>query len=144
MNRCDGPREDPDMRRTAALTLGLLVLTSACSGSSSSSSDSPAATAKPGAAVAIPLLSFTPDSVQVKVGQTVTWTNGNDIKHVLVEGTYQVDKSTGLRTSEKDDGVFSLTVAKKGDVVSHTYDKAGTFSYFCTIHKGMNATVTVS
>jgi plastocyanin len=129
------------MRRTAALALGLLVATTACSGSSSSGAK-PAA--KPGAAVAIPLLSFTPDTVRVKVGQTVTWTNGNDIKHVLVEGTYQVDKSTGLRTSEKDDGTFSLTVNKKGDVVSHTYDKAGTFTYFCTIHKGMNATVVVS
>lgn len=129
------------MRRTAALALGLLVATTACSGSSGAK---PAGAAKPGAAVAIPLLSFTPDTVQVKVGQTVTWTNGNDIKHVLVQGTYQVDKSTGLRTSEKGDGTFSLTVDQKGDVVSHTYDKAGTFTYFCTIHKGMNGTVVVS
>ena len=131
------------MRRAAALALGTLLLTTtACSGSSSSSK--PTTPAKPGAAVAIPLLSFMPDTVNVKVGQTVTWTNGNDIKHVLVEGTYQVDKGTGLRTSEKDDGVFSLTVNRKGDVVSHTYDKAGTFTYFCTIHKGMNGTVVVS
>ena len=130
------------MRRSTALALGILLATTACSGSSSGSK--PAAPHKPGASVAIPLLSLTPDTVRVKVGQTVTWTNGNDISHVLVEGTYQVDKSTGLRTSEHDDGTFSLKVSKKGDVVSHTYDKAGTFTYFCTIHKGMNGTVIVS
>ena len=130
------------MRRTAALGLTFLLATTACSGSSSSST--PASPHKPGADVAIPLLSFTPDTVSVKVGQTGTWTNGNDISHVRVEGTYQVDKGTGLRTSEKDDGSFSLKVNKKGDVVSHTYDKAGTFTYFCTIHKGMNGTVVVS
>ena len=132
------------MRRAAALATGVLLLTTACSGSSSGpSADKQTTPAKPGTAVAIPLLAFKPDAATVKVGQTVTWTNGNDIKHVLVEGTYEVDKSSGLRTSEKDDGAFSLTVEKKGDVVSHTYDKAGTFTYYCTIHKGMNGTVTV-
>lgn len=130
--------------RRAALASGLLLITTvtACSGSSSSGAK-PTTPTKPGASVAIPLLSFTPATVTVKTGQTVTWTNGNNIKHVVVEGTYQLDKSSGLRTSEKDDGAFSLTVEKKGDVVSHTYDKAGTFPYFCTIHKGMNGTVVV-
>jgi plastocyanin len=37
-----------------------------------------------------------------------------------------------------------LKLSKKGQQVSHTYDKAGTFTYFCTIHKGMNGSVTVS
>jgi plastocyanin len=127
----------------AAAALGTLLLASACGGSSDSDAK-PAAdgAAKPGASVGIPLLSFDPATVTIKAGQTVTWTNGNNISHVLEEGSYAVDKD-GLRTSEKSDGAFSLKVAKKGDVVSHTYDKAGTFTYFCTIHKGMNATVVV-
>ena len=132
------------MRRTAAAAaLGTLLLASACGGSSDGKKDSAAAgPTKPGASVAIPLLSFDPAKVTVKAGQTVTWTNKNDISHVLQEGTYTLD-GNGLRSSEKSDGAFSLKVDKKGDVVSHTYDKPGTFTYFCTIHKGMNATVVV-
>jgi len=133
------------VRRTAAAAaLGTLLLTAACGGSSGSGKAATAAPAKPGAAVAIPLLSFTPDKVTIHPGQTVTWTNGNDITHVLVQGSYQVDPGSGLRTSEKDDRTFSLKVAHKGDVVTHTYPVAGTFTYFCSIHKGMNATVTVT
>lgn len=132
------------MRRAPAVAItGLVLLTAACSSSSSKGdSAASAAPAKPGAAVAIPLLMFSPDKVTVKTGQTVTWTNGNDINHVLVEGTYKVD-GNGLRTSETDDKAFNLKVAKKGDVVSHTYEKAGTYTYYCTIHKGMNGTVVV-
>ena len=133
------------MRRTAAAAgIGIVLLTSACGGSDDTAGDGPSAPAKPGATVTVPLLSFTPGDVTIKVGQTVTWVNGNDIGHVIEEGTYEVDKTSGLRTSEKSDGAFSLKIAKKGDTVSYTYPKAGTFSYFCTIHKGMNATVTVS
>jgi len=127
-------------RRCAVAAIGVLLLTG-CSGSSGGTTGAPPA--KPGAGVTIPLLSFTPDKVTVKAGQTVTWTNGNDISHLLVEGTYKVG-SDGLRSSQTDDGAFSLKVAKKGDVVSHTYPKAGTFTYYCSIHKGMNATVVVT
>jgi plastocyanin len=129
-------------RRHAAAAIGVLLLTAACSGGSTGG-PAKATTARPGAGVAIPLLSFTPDKVTIKAGQTVTWTNGNDISHVLVEGTYKVS-SDGLRSSQTDDGTFSLKVAKKGDVVAHTYPKAGTFTYYCSIHKGMNATVVVT
>jgi plastocyanin len=132
------------MRRLTALAgIGVVLLASGCGGSSSTKGDSPSAAAKPGATVTIPLLTFTPGYVTIKTGQTVTWVNKNDITHEIVEGSYELDKSSGLRTSEKSDGAFSLKVAKKGDTVYYTYPKAGTFTYFCTIHKGMNATVTV-
>ena len=139
------------MRRTTlVVALAPLLALTACSGGGSSKASTtpgsgPAKTAaKPGTTVKIPLLSFDPEKATVKVGQTVTWVNGNDINHVLVEGTYKVDPATMLRTSETDDKAFNLTVAKKGDTVEHTYAKAGTFTYYCTIHKGMNATVTVT
>jgi plastocyanin len=89
------------------------------------------------------LLAFDPKEVRVQTGQTVSWVGGGNITHVLVQGTYEVG-ADGLRTKETDDKAFSLKLTKKGQQVSHTYDKAGTFTYFCTIHKGMNGTVTVS
>jgi plastocyanin len=129
------------MRRaiTLAAAGAALLVTSACSGSSD---PEPATASLPGATVTIPLLAFDPATVTIAPGQTVTWKNGNDISHVLVERTYTVG-ADGLRTSETPDGAFSLKVDNTGDTVSHTYPKAGTFTYYCSIHKGMNATVTV-
>ncbi|MCU1587953.1 MAG: Blue (Type1) copper protein [Frankiales bacterium] len=89
------------------------------------------------------LLAFDPVEAHIKVGQTVTWEAGDNIRHVLVEGTYKVGGDT-LRTSQTDDKAFNLVLTKKGQTVSHTYDKPGTFTYYCTIHHGMNGSVVVS
>ena len=129
-------------RRYAVALLSVLSLTAACGGSSApAGSKAPATHAA--ASVNTALLAFDPKEVRVKAGQTVTWIGGDDITHVLVEGTYDVGPD-GLRTKESDDKAFSLKLTKKGQQVSHTYDKAGTFTYFCTIHHGMNGTVVVS
>ena len=121
--------------------LSLLLMTAACGGSSAPSRA--AATTRADASVSTALLAFDPSEVRIKTGQTVSWIGGDNITHVLVEGTYDVG-ADGLRTKETDDQAFSLKLTKKGQQVSHTYDKAGTFTYFCTIHKGMNGTVVVS
>jgi plastocyanin len=125
------------------LAAGSLVGLSAACGGSSAGSPPAAVPAKDGVVVNTGLLSFDPQSVTVKPGQAVTWLGGDNITHVLVEGTYTVG-GDGLRTEQTEDNAFSLELTKKGQHVSHTYDKAGTFTYFCTIHKGMNGTVTVS
>lgn len=93
--------------------------------------------------VSTALLAFDPKVARIKTGQTVTWVGGDGITHVLVEGTYQVG-GDGLRTSQTDDKAFNLTLTKKGQEVSHTYDKPGTFTYYCTIHHGMNGSVVVT
>ena len=127
---------------TVAAVLSLVLTTAACGGSSDAGGEA-AATTKADASVNTALLAFDPKDVRIKTGQTVGWVGGDNITHVLVEGTYEVG-ADGLRTKENDDKAFSLKLTKKGQQVSHTYDKAGTFTYFCTIHKGMNGTVTVS
>lgn len=131
------------MRRTAlaAAGLGLLALT-ACGGSDSSPTPGEPSTAS-GPVVKMPLTQFDPAMISIKVGDTLTWENSNNIGHTLVQGTYEVD-AAGQRTSEKDDGTFTLDVKKQGDKVTHTYATAGTFTYYCTIHKAMNGTVTVA
>ncbi len=127
----------------SALAVLALSVTAACGGSQPKAGAPAGGGGAPGLTVSIPLLSFSPTALTIHKGQTVTWVNGNDINHVLVEGTYQVG-SDGLRTSQTDDMAFRLSVAKKGDVVKHTYDTVGTFTYYCTIHHGMNAAVTVT
>jgi plastocyanin len=126
----------------AATAAACLIVLTACGSSDKPSASAPPASAD-GVTVDTGLLAFNPKTANVKVGQTVTWVGGDNIKHVLVQGTYQVG-GDGLRTKEDDDGTFNLTLDRKGQKVTHTYTMPGTFTYFCTIHHGLNGTVVVS
>ena len=77
--------------------------------------------------VKIDNFTFGPAKVTVKVGTTVTWTNHDDIPHTVVS-TDKEFKSKVLDTDEK----FSATLTR-----------AGTFTYFCSIHPKMTGTVVV-
>jgi plastocyanin len=79
------------------------------------------------AAVKIDNFTFGPPSFTVPVGTTVTWTNHDDIPHTVVSED-KVLKSKVLDTDEK---------------FSYTFSKAGTYSYFCSIHPKMTGTVVV-
>ena len=138
------------MRRLAtrtALAASALLLLTACGGGSDAADAGDktggASAAKPGAVVDMDFTLFAKEDYAIKAGEALTFKNNNDITHVIVGGTYEVD-GTGARTSEKDDGTFKIDVSKKGDSGSQVYDKAGTYTFFCTIHKNMNGKVTVS
>jgi len=88
----------------------------------------PAAQQKPEATqVKIDNFSFGPAELTVPVGTTVTWTNRDDIPHTVVS-TDKVFKSKVLDTDEQ---------------FSFTFDKAGTYPYFCSIHPKMTGKVVV-
>jgi plastocyanin len=70
---------------------------------------------------------FGPHTLTVPVGATVTWTNKDDIPHTTVS----------------TDGVFKSKVMDTEDKFSYTFDKAGTYSYYCTIHPKMTGKVVV-
>jgi plastocyanin len=70
---------------------------------------------------------FGPQTLTVPVGATVTWTNKDDIPH----------------TSVSTDGVFKSKVLDTDEKFSYTFDKAGTYSYYCTIHPKMTGKVVV-
>jgi plastocyanin len=70
---------------------------------------------------------FSPASVTVAVGDTVSWRNTGEAPH----------------NATADDGSFSTPDLNKGQSASHTFSQAGTFSYICTIHPQMKGTVRV-
>src|SRR4051794_22410767 len=72
-------------------------------------------------------LFFSPASVTIAVGDTVTWHNTGQAPH----------NATG------DGGSFSTPTINHGESASHTFDSAGTFSYICTIHPQMKGTIRV-
>ena len=77
--------------------------------------------------VKIDNFSFTPQEITVAAGTKVTWVNRDDIPHTVVSTT-EVFKSKALDTD---------------DQYSFTFDKAGTYEYFCSIHPKMTAKVIV-
>jgi plastocyanin len=72
--------------------------------------------------------SFSPNPVEVKVGETVTWINDD----------------SGIHTVNSKDGIFDSGMTVKGQSFSHTFDKAGQYPYFCSPHPNMVGTVVVT
>ncbi|WP_158881392.1 cupredoxin domain-containing protein [Amycolatopsis anabasis] len=72
---------------------------------------------------------FAPASAKIAVGDTVTWTNHDSAPHnvVVTDGP------------EK----FSSPLLQQGQSFSHTFTQAGTYSYYCSVHPDMKATLTV-
>jgi plastocyanin len=85
------------------------------------------ARAASGQAVAIRDVAFAPKRITVDVGASVTWTNNGEEPH----------------TATAADGSFDTGTLKTGQSASHTFTKAGTFGYICTIHPFMKGTVVV-
>jgi plastocyanin len=119
-----------------------------CSASAESapmaSSTTSAPSAPAGPVINLSSLMFNPSTTTVKVGETVTWRNDEPIGHTVTSGKYMgIDKTTGLRSSQKADGMFNAKLDGKGKTFSFTFTKPGTYTYYCDIHQGMNATITV-
>ncbi len=70
---------------------------------------------------------FTPASITVHVGDTVTWTNNGPTEH----------------TATASNGSFDTGLLQKGQSASHTFTQAGTIAYICSIHPFMHGTVVV-
>jgi plastocyanin len=86
------------------------------------------ALAQSSSAVTISDFQFSPASMQVAQGTTVTWTNNGPTNH----------------TSTSDTGVWDSGVLPAGKSFSFKFNSPGTFAYHCAIHPNMKATITVT
>jgi plastocyanin len=96
----------------------------------------------PSGKVVTKLLVFDPEKITVKAGTTVTWQVADSIGHTVTTGTFTLG-GDGLRSDERPDGKIDKKLAK-GQDVSFTFDQPGTYTYYCSIHKGMNGEVEVT
>jgi plastocyanin len=85
------------------------------------------ATAKT-ASVRMKDIQFDPKTVSVPKGGTVKWTNDDSVGHDVTGSDFKSGSAGGL---------------SGGDTYSHKFATAGTFKYRCTVHPGMEGTVTV-
>jgi plastocyanin len=131
------------------LALGLAACGDDSSSAGTSTTDGAAATAITCTAdaggssgVEIKDFTFSPADAEIKAGQSVTWTNGDDFAH-SVHGEKSTD-GTPAWQSVGPDAKASLPEALPAKATSTcTFPKAGTYSYICGIHNTMRGTVTV-
>jgi plastocyanin len=81
-----------------------------------------------GAAIKIDNFSFGPATITIPAGSTVTWTNSDDVPHVVSSDDNKMFKSKALDTD---------------DHFSFTFTKPGTYNYYCAIHPKMTAKIVV-
>ncbi len=70
---------------------------------------------------------FSPMSLTVPVGGTVTWKFDDSTQHTVTA----------------DDKSFASTPMSNGQTFTHTFTTAGTVPYHCSIHPNMTATIVV-
>lgn len=71
--------------------------------------------------------SFGPETLTVPANSTVTWVNKDDVPHVIAS----------------TDGLFKSKALDTDDKFSFTFNKAGTYSYYCSIHPKMVGKIVV-
>jgi plastocyanin len=128
------PRQGVPMR--SRLTLLPLAALLACGGSSDSTGPGTGGTGGTGGSSAVATTSvdmqsnkFSPTAIRVAPGATVTWTNSDGYPHnvsfAATAGSIKInDFPSGSRTLQMPSA-------------------AGTYNYTCSLHSGMNGSVTV-
>ena len=79
--------------------------------------------------IAIDNFQFTPPTLVVKPGTSVTWVNGDDVPHLIASADGHFQSSNVLDTGNR----FTVSFAK-----------AGNYSYFCSLHPKMQGKVVVT
>jgi plastocyanin len=128
------------MRRRALITLFILTFVAAagaaCGGGYSNNMNGPSFTPIPSGPNTVlapngsylgPGSGFTPGTLTVPAGTTVTWGN-NDVT------THTVTSDTGL---------FNSNNLNSGNTFQVKFDNPGQYKYHCTIHSFMNGTIVV-
>ena len=121
--------------RLSAVALMLIVSTTLAACGSTAATPAPASSSAPGAAatvvnaVTISNFAFSPATITVPVGTTVTWTNKDSASHTVTA----------------DDGkAFDSKGIAQGATFTFTFATAGTYAYHCAVHPDMKATVIVT
>lgn len=78
-------------------------------------------------------ISYRPRKLAISKGETVTWTNDDPVEH-------DVTKRSGPGKDFRSGPPGGIAPR---DSYSHTFKTPGQIAYLCTVHPGMDGTVTV-
>ena len=131
LGACGGASESEDQTSATTTTTGEV---GAAAPTDTEASDATEPT--PGATVEITEFAYSPKQINVKVGDTVRWTNRDEFLHTVTSG--EVDGP-----ENKPDGRFDEDLDEAGSEATITFEEAGTFTYFCKQHNAMDGVVIV-
>ena len=94
---------------------------------------------------------FEPETITVEVGTTVTWVSNSDDAHTVTAYEESIPdaasyfSSGGFASEEEARDDLPGALLKSGDTYEVTFERPGTYAYFCIPHEsdGMKATVIV-
>jgi plastocyanin len=130
---CGGSSSSSSSAHSTSSSAAPAQSSSASTGGSASAGSGGAATAPTSGKtvkVAIKNFAYSPASLSVKAGTKVTWTNDDSTAHTSTASGSALTFDTGT--------------IKPGASGSVTLTKPGTYSYICTFHPFMKATITVA
>lgn len=132
------------MKKTLIAALLFTSTLSACGGSGNAAPASEGPTDSVG--VTVQHIAFDPPTLEVPAGTEVTWTNrDSDVVHTATSGIPGDKGVPGLDngTKPKPDGVFDGEMKGADATFSFTFDKPGTYAYFCRVHQSMTGEIVV-
>jgi plastocyanin len=78
---------------------------------------------------------YSPNPAEITAGETVTWTNDDSQIHTATSGTVGAEDSGT---------VFDSRILSPTATFDFTFDQAGEYNYYCTLHPQMVGKVVVS
>ena len=116
------------------LVIALIVLlgTAACSSAPAVTNALPtappsSAPVQTGASISVENFQFVPQTLTIKVGDTVTWTNNDTAGHNIAIPSLN----------------YTSDIFAQGAKSTYKFDKAGSYPYNCGVHPSMTGTVVV-
>ena len=89
----------------------------------------PSPSTQPLAAITIENFAFEPRELTVSPGTTVTWKNADDVPHTA--------------TSKDEPQTFDSGPIDTDESYSFTFNKTGTYAYYCKVHPHMTGVINV-
>jgi plastocyanin len=111
-----------------AVMCALVLFLGACSSSSLKTHQ----TASPPLSIAIKTFTFSPTPLSTKAGESVTWTNNDQILHTATSGVPGAPSS-----------IFEGQMDGPGKTFRFTFMVPGRYPYFCSRHNGMLGEIVV-
>ncbi len=93
--------------------------------------------------VGLTATNFAQSSITIPKGQSVTLTNQTGVTHIIANGSWN-GNTPAPKTETGAPVVNNVTVNSQGQTINiGPFNTAGTYHYYCSVHAGMNLTVTV-
>jgi len=136
------------MSRFRSTLITVLVIAGVLTGACSSEGGSEAAATRDDSGIELEVvnIAFKPESVRIDTGTEVVWTNLDEsVHHTVTSGTTAGDSVPGVSKGKpaRPDGVFDGDLPDASSEFRFTFDKPGTYTYFCRVHPSMTGEVIV-